>query len=80
VEAVYPDTALSQHLEGAVILQVWVAKDGSVQDVKLMKGYIQLGRAAVDAVRQWRFKPYTPDGKPINFQTSITVSFKSPNG
>jgi TonB family protein len=80
VEAVYPDAALSQHLEGAVILQVWVAKDGSVQDVKLMKGYIQLGRAAVDAVRQWRFKPYTPDGKPINFQTSITVSFKSPNG
>ena len=80
VEAVYPAAALPQHLEGNVILQVWVAKDGSVQDVKLMKGYIQLGRAAVDAVRQWRFKPYTPDGKPINFQTSITVSFKSPNG
>jgi len=80
VEAIYPAAALSQRLEGVVILQVWVAKDGSVQDVKLMKGYIQLGRAAVDAVRQWRFKPYTPDGKPINFQTSITVSFKSPNG
>ena len=80
VEAVYPAAALSQHLEGTVVLQVWVAKDGSVQDVKLMKGYIQLGRAAVDAVRQWRFKPYAPDGKPINFQTPITVSFNNPNG
>jgi protein TonB len=80
VEAVYPAAALSQHLEGVVVLQVWVAKDGSVQDVKLMKGYIQLGRASVDAVRQWRFKPYTPDGKPINFQTPITLSFKNPNG
>jgi protein TonB len=52
--------------------------DGSVQDLKLMKGYIVLGKSAVDAVRQWRFKPYGPNGKPIDYQTSVTVNFKLP--
>jgi protein TonB len=78
VDPDYPAQALQQHLEGSVVLQVWVAKDGAVQDVKLMKGYIQLGRAAVDAVRQWRFKPLAPAGQPISFQTPITVTFKRP--
>jgi TonB family protein len=74
----YPTQALPQKLEGPVTLQVRVAKDGSVQDVKLMKGYILLGRAAVDAVRQWHFKPYAPNGKAIDFQTSVTLNFKIP--
>jgi protein TonB len=74
----YPAQALPQKLEGPVTLQVRVAKDGSVQDVKLMKGYILLGRAAVDAVRQWHFKPYAPNGKAIDFQTSVTLNFKIP--
>ena len=78
VDPDYPAQALQQHLEGSVVLQVWVARDGSVQDVKLMKGYIQLGRAAVDAVRQWRFKPFAPNGQPISFQTPVTVTFKRP--
>ena len=78
VDPDYPAQALQQHLEGSVVLQVWVARDGAVQDVKLMKGYIQLGRAAVDAVRQWRFKPLAPAGQPISFQTPITVTFKRP--
>lgn len=74
----YPVQAQEQRLEGSVVLQVWVGMDGSVQDLKLMKGYIVLGKAAVDAVRQWRFKPYGPNGKPIDYQTSVTVNFKLP--
>lgn len=78
VDPEYPPQALQQRLDGTVVLQVWVSKDGSVQDLKLVKGYILLGRSAVDAIRQWRFKPYAPNGNPMDFQTSVTVNFTAP--
>ncbi len=78
VEPSYPAQALSQRLEGPVVLQVWVGKDGTVRDVKLVRGYFALARAASDAVRQWRFKPYGSNGMPIDFQTIVTVNFKYP--
>ena len=78
VEPDYPAQAGQQHLEGPVVLQAWIAKDGSVRDLKLVKGYFLLGRAALDAVRQWRFKAYTQNGKAIDFQTQITLNFKYP--
>jgi len=78
VEPDYPAQALPQHLDGPVVLQVWVARDGTVRDIKLIRGYFALGRAAFDAVRQWRFKPYGPNGRPIDFQTVVTVNFKYP--
>jgi TonB family protein len=79
VDPEYPQQALAQHLEGPVVLQAWVARDGTVRDVKLVKGYFVLARAAFDAVKQWRFKPYSPNGKAIDFQTVLTLNFKSPN-
>jgi protein TonB len=79
VDPDYPAQALQQHLEGPVVLQAWVGKDGSVLDLKLVKGYFLLGRAAFDAVKQWRFKPYSQNGKTIDFQTNITVTFKYPH-
>jgi len=79
VEPQYPQQALAQRLEGPVVLQAWIARDGSVRDLKLVKGYFVLGRAAVDAVKQWRFKPYSPYGKAMDFQTVLTVNFKYPN-
>lgn len=78
VDPDYPAQALQQHLEGPVVLQAWVGKDGTIQDLKLVKGYFVLGRAAFAAVKQWRFKPYSPHGAPIDFQTYITVNFKYP--
>ena len=77
VEPEYPAQALQQRIEGPVVLQVWIAKDGSVRDLKMVKGYFVLGRAAIDAVRQWRFKPYTQNGKTMEFQTTITINFRS---
>jgi protein TonB len=79
VEPTYPAQALAQRLEGPVVLQVWVARDGSVRDLKLVTGYFLLGRAAFDAVRQWRFKPFAQAGRAIDFQTSVTLNFKYPN-
>ncbi len=78
VDPVYPAQA-QQQLDGPVVLQVWIAKDGSVRDVKLVKGYFILARAASDAVKQWRFKPYSPHSKAVDFQTMVTVNFKRAN-
>jgi periplasmic protein TonB len=78
VDPDYPAQALPQRLEGPVVLQVWVAKDGTVRDLKLVKGYFLLGRAAFEAVKQWRFKPYNANGNAIDFRTFVTLTFKYP--
>jgi TonB family protein len=79
VDPDYPQQALSQHIDGPVVLQAWISRDGTVRDLKLVKGYFVLGKAAFDAVKQWKFKPYAPNGKAIDFQTMVTVNFKYPN-
>lgn len=78
VDPDYPAQALPQHLEGPVVLQVSVAKDGTIQDVKLVRGYFILAHAAFDAVKQWQFKPYSPNGRPVDFTTYVTLTFKYP--
>lgn len=79
VEPLYPAQAIQQHLDGPVVLQVRVGKDGSIHDLKLVRGYFVLGRAAYDAVKQWRFRPYAPNGKPAEFLTNVTIVFKYPS-
>ena len=79
VDPDYPPQAMSQRLEGPVVLLAWVGTDGSIRDLKLVRGYFVLGRAAFEAVKQWRFKPYSQNGKAIDFQTYITVTFKVPS-
>lgn len=78
VDAVYPQEAVPQKLHGLVVLQTVVGRDGSVQDVKIVRGYFLLGRAAIAAVKQWRFKPYTFNGQPVSIRTQITLSFSYP--
>lgn len=80
VEPVYPPEAMTQKLQGPVVLQVAVGRDGSVQDLKLVRGYFVLGRAAIAAVKQWRFKPYSVNGKALETQTQITINFTYPPG
>ena len=80
VDPVYPPQAIQQRMDGPVVLQVWVGKDGLIRDVKLVRGYFVLGRVAVEAVKQWRFKPYSVNGKSAtDFQTYITINFKLPS-
>jgi periplasmic protein TonB len=79
VDPEYPPIAIPQRLEGTVILQVFVSPDGNVRDIKLVRGYFLLGKAAFDAVHQWRFKPYSQNGKPTEFQTYVTLNFKLPS-
>lgn len=70
----YPDTARGQ--KGTVVLQVLIGRDGSVQDVKFQQGSLAFARAAIDAVKQWRFKPYTLNTHPVSVKSVVSLSFK----
>jgi TonB family protein len=80
VNPVYPPEALAQKLHGAVVLQAVVGRDGSVEDLKIVRGNFILCRAAIAAVKQWRFRPYTLNGHAAATQTVITINFSYPPG
>lgn len=74
----YPDQALKMGVDGPVVLEVSIGKDGAVRELKLVSGYLVLAHAAVDAVKQWRYKPYRRNGENVEIETLITVNFKRP--
>jgi TonB family protein len=78
VPPVYPRTAITMRIEGAVELLATVAKTGNISAVKVLSGDKELARAAIDAVKQWKYKPYLLNGEPVDIQTQITVKFKLP--
>ena len=78
VQPIYPQQALQMHIQGAVSLQATIGKDGSVRNVKVVSGPATLARAASDAVRQWKYRPYTLNGEPVEIQTEININFVPP--
>jgi TonB family protein len=76
---VYPASAMQMRIEGAVELVATISKSGDISAVKVASGNPQLARAAVDAVKQWKYKPYLLNGEPVEIQTQVTVNFKLPN-
>jgi TonB family protein len=75
---VYPIQARNEGVEGEVVLQALIGKDGSVSDVRAVTGPEVLTGAAIDAVRRWRFKPYQVNGEPVEIETNIRVDFTLP--
>lgn len=71
---VYPPSA--RGASGSVVLQVLIGRDGTVQDAKFLQGSLAFARPAIDAVKQWRFKPYLMNGRPASTQTLLTLGFK----
>jgi protein TonB len=78
VDPVYPPLAKQMRIQGAVELLANIGKDGSIRTVKLISGDSVLSRAAIDAVKQWKYKPYYLGDQPVEIQTQITVNFKLP--
>jgi len=71
----YPPEAGRARIEGTVVLLATIGADGSVKDVRVESGLPILAQAAIDAVRQWRYKPYMIDGEPVEVDSRITVNF-----
>jgi TonB family protein len=78
VEPEYPEEARQQQMQGAVVLEVRIGRDGAVQDVKLVSGQRLLADAAIAAVKQWRFKPRLQQGQAVEMQTRVTLYFRMP--
>jgi TonB family protein len=78
VDPQYPAAAKAGGQRGSVVLQVLIGRDGAVRDAKFLQGSLVFARAAIDAVKQWRFKPYLMNGRPVSVQTAITLNFKPP--
>jgi TonB family protein len=77
VPPVYPMDLQNNHVTGVVVLHAVVAKDGSVAKVDVVSGPEQLRQFAVDAVKQWKYKPVTLNGTPVQVLTQINLNFKA---
>jgi TonB family protein len=73
-EPAYPPSAHGQ--AGSVVVQLLIGRDGTVKDAKFVQGSLAFARPAIDAVRQWHFKPYLMNGRPAATQTQFTLNFK----
>ena len=80
VAPTYPPEAGRARVEGAVVLMAVIGKDGSVQDVRVESGLPLLAQAAIDAVRQWRYRPYLLNGEPVEVDSRITINFTLSRG
>jgi periplasmic protein TonB len=75
VKPAYPTLAVQARIQGTVVLQAVIAKDGTVEDLRVVSGHPLLVQAALDAVRLWRYKPYLLNEQPVEVDTQINVNF-----
>ncbi len=75
VQPAYPPLARAARIQGAVVLQAIISKNGTIQNLQVLNGHPMLVRAAIDAVQQWRYRPYFLNGEPVEVETQITVNF-----
>jgi TonB family protein len=80
VEPEYPQEARQRQMQGSVVLDVRIGRDGAVQTMNPVSGQRLLADAAIAAVKQWRFKPRTVNGHTVEMQTTITLKFRLPAG
>jgi TonB family protein len=78
VEPEYPAEARTRHIQGSVILDVQIGSDGAVRNITVVNGDPVLGDAAVAAVRQWKYQPFSEEGRPVEMQMRITIRFALP--
>jgi TonB family protein len=72
---VYPQEAREQGIQGAVVLHAIIGEDGTIKELVVISGPEQLQASAIDAVRQWVYKPYLLNGEPQEVETTITVNY-----
>jgi len=71
----YPKLAMMAHQQGSVVLEATISRDGSIENLRAVSGPPLLIDAAIDAVRQWRYRPYLLNNQPVEVETQITVNF-----
>src|SRR5271169_5850468 len=80
VNPVYPPLARQARIQGQVILRAVISKDGSIENLQLVSGHPMLVQSALDAVKQWKYKPYLLNGEPVEVDTEVQVNFTLSGG
>jgi len=80
VDPEYPAAARPGRLQGVIVLDVVVGRDGSVVQMRPLNGPEVLSRAAMEALRWWKFQPYQESGQAVEVETTVAVEFRSPGG
>jgi TonB family protein len=79
VDPKYPPLARQARIQGQVILQVIIGKTGDVENVQLFSGHPMLAPAAIEAVKQWKYRPFLLNGEPVSVETQVQVNFTLDN-
>ena len=80
VNPTYPPLARQARISGQVVLRAVIAKDGSIENLTLVSGHPMLAPAAIDAVKQWKYRPYLLNGEPVEVDTEVLVNFTLAGG
>jgi protein TonB len=80
VPPTYPPLARQARIQGVVILQAQISKEGNIQNLQLISGHPMLAPAAIEAVKQWKYKPYLLNGEPVEVDTQVQVNFTLAGG
>jgi protein TonB len=72
----YPAIAKAAHVEGTVVVDAIISRTGTIESIRVLSGPPMLQRAAEDAVRQARYRPFLLNGQPTEVQTTITINFR----
>ena len=75
VQPTYPPLARQARIQGTVVLQAQISKNGDIENLQLISGHPMLAPAAIEAVKQWKYKPYLLNGEPVEVETTVQVNF-----
>jgi TonB family protein len=75
VSPTYPPLARQARIQGTVVLQAQISKFGDIENLQLVSGHPMLAPAAIEAVKQWKYKPYLLNGEPVEVETTVQVNF-----
>lgn len=75
VEPIYPNLAKISGVQGAVLIKALISTEGKIEQAQVVSGSPWLSKAALDAIQQWRYRPYYLNDKPVEVETEITVMF-----
>ena len=78
-EPVYPQMAKIAKVEGDVVIKAYITKTGSIENLRAVSGHPILIQSAMDAVRQWKYKPFLLNGEPVAVETTVTVKYRLPS-
>lgn len=76
----YPEKARRKRIQGTVVLHALIGKEGDIVDLTTVSGDPLLAKAAIKAVKQWKYRPYLFQGKPVDVDTEIQVNFTLSGG